>query len=397
MKKILSKITIIICLVLLFSTFSIATTKQELNNKINDTKEELEDVKTEKSETMKEVEKLSTQIEDYQSQINDLDSKISTLNVQIEEAQNKLKQAQENYQKEETALNARLVATYEAGETSYLDFLLSSDNIVDLISNYYLVSEIATSDEELLEQIDKQKQEIEQAKKTLETSKQELANSKASKQSTAARLQTVKKEKDNKIANLSGEEKNLQAKIDEYQKEMDQIEAEMRRIAAAAAKNNTTSKGSSAGVKHNGSMTWPCPNYNSISSYFGGRASPGGGVGSRNHKGVDLSAPHGSSILAAGAGTVITVSRTCSHDYPKTVATKCSCGGGFGNYVMINHGNGLVTVYAHCSSISVSTGQSVSAGQQIATVGTTGYSTGNHLHFGALLNGTYVNPLPYIQ
>ena len=127
-----------------------------MNNKINDTKEELEDVKTEKSETMKEVEKLSTQIEDYQSQINDLDGKISALNAQIEESQNKLNQAQENYQKEETALNARLVATYEAGETSYLDFLLSSDNIVDLISNYYLVSEIATSDEELLEQIDKQ-------------------------------------------------------------------------------------------------------------------------------------------------------------------------------------------------------------------------------------------------
>ena len=280
-----------------------------------------------------------------------------------------------------------------AGETSYLDFLLSSSNLVDLISNYYLVSEIADADTQLLEKIEKQKQEIEAAKKTLEESKASLTTSKASKQSVATQLQSAKNEKDKQVANLSAEEKELQSKIDEYKREKQAIEAEIQRIARQAA--STSSGGSS--VKHNGAMTWPCPSSSNVVSGFGGRSSPGGGVGSTNHKGVDISASHGASIVSAGAGTVVTVSRTCSHDYPKTVRTKCSCGGGYGNYVMVNHGNGIVTVYAHCSAIHVSTGQTVSAGQQIASVGTTGYSTGNHLHFGVLLNGTYVNPLPYIQ
>ncbi len=121
------------------------------------------------------------------------------------------------------------------------------------------------------------------------------------------------------------------------------------------------------------------------------------GIGSTNHKAIDLAAPHGSSILAAGSGTVILVSNSCTHDYPKNSRNNCGCGGGFGNYIEISHGNGLVTVYAHCSAIYVSTGQTVSAGQQIGAVGTTGHSTGSHLHFGMIKNGTYVDPLPYIQ
>ena len=122
-----------------------------------------------------------------------------------------------------------------------------------------------------------------------------------------------------------------------------------------------------------------------------------GGIGSTNHKAIDLAAPHGSSILAAGAGTVIYVSNTCRHDYAKNSRNNCGCGGGFGNYMQISHGNGLVTVYAHCSAIYVSVGQTVTAGQQIGAVGCTGHSTGNHLHFGMIKNGTYVDPLPYIQ
>ena len=416
MKKPLLKITIVVSsFILLFSNICIATSQQDLNNvqnKIDGAKTELNGVQNEKSEKMKEVESLTEQIDSYQSQIDELDTKIAELNTQIGESENKLKEAENKYTEQEDLLNKRLVATYMAGETSYLDFLLSSSNIVDLISNYYLVSEIADADTQLLKQIDEQKKEIEETKKTLEANKQEVATTKASKQSVATQLQSAKNEKNAQVANLSSEEKELQNKIDEYQEEMNKIEAEMKRIAAEAAaraqaqaqaqaaQNNSSNKSggtSNNTTTHNGAMKWPCPNYSYISSYFGGRSSPGGGVGSRNHKGVDLAAPHGSSILAAGSGTVITVSNTCRHDYPKTVATKCSCGGGFGNYVMISHGNGLVTVYAHCSSINVSNGQSVSAGQQIATVGTTGYSTGYHLHFGALLNGSYVNPLPYIQ
>ncbi len=232
------------------------------------------------------------------------------------------------------------------------------------------------------------------AKDELNAQKNEAKTTKANAEKENVKLKNAKAQKNSEVQKLTDEEKELQSKIDEYQAEMDRIEAEFKRIAAEeAAKSSATNKN----VNFNGELAWPCPNYTRISSYFGGRASPGGGVGSRNHKGMDLAAPHGSSIVAAESGTVILVSNTCTHDYPKTVATKCGCGGGYGNYVMISHGNGLVSLYGHCSSISVSKGQTVTRGQHIANVGTTGYSTGNHLHFGLLLNGSYIDPEPYIK
>ena len=163
----------------------------------------------------------------------------------------------------------------------------------------------------------------------------------------------------------------------------------MRRIAAAAGNN-------SAFNYTGGQLNMPC-NYTRISSRFGYRGSAAtGGVGSSNHKGVDFAAPKGNSIFAAEDGVVIKVSKTCTHNYAKTYRTRCSCGGGFGNYLMVSHGNGLVTLYGHCTDIYVSVGDVVSRGDTIATVGCTGYSTGNHLHFSVLLDGTYVDPAPYL-
>ena len=247
------------------------TQEQEENNqKINETKEQLENIQAEKSETVKQVESLTDEISKYQSQIDELDSKISDLNTQIEEAEENLNKAQEDYSKQEKLLEARLVATYEAGETSYLDFLLSSDSITDLISNYYLVTEVATNDAELLDQIEKQKQEIENAKQTLEASKNELATSKASKQSITTQLEASKKEKDEQVAKLSEEEQQTQAELEQYQADNDKITKE---LAAAEARyqaqlealkkqqesGNSSSSGSSSssgGGSYNSGRIW---------------------------------------------------------------------------------------------------------------------------------------------
>ena len=129
-----------------------------------------------------------------------------------------------------------------------------------------------------------------------------------------------------------------------------------------------------------GGFIWPLPVSGKITSYFGGRTSPTAGASS-NHQGIDISAPAGTSIRAAKAGTVVTASYSS----------------GAGNYIMINHGGGLFTVYMHCSSLAVSKGQQVSAGTTIGYVGSTGVSTGNHLHFGVSVNGSYVNPLGYVS
>ncbi len=349
-----------------------------INQDKKEAEKELKEVQEQKSETVKQVEDLSNQISDYQSQIETLNGQIEGLNTKIQESEKKLAKAEEDYTAQEELLEARLVATYEAGETSYLDFILSSDSITDLISNYYLVTEVATSDTELLEKIQKQKEQIEEAKKTLEDSKKELATSKASKQSVTTQLQTAKKEKDQQVAKLSEDEKEIQAHIEELRTASAQIERDIKaaqeRYAAQIAelnKNNNSNKG----------------NGNSSGGNSGGGSYQGGGSGTLQrpvasgnitatmyysngsyHGALDYGIPVGTPVYAAADGVVL-----------KTANLATS----YGTHIVIQHAGGLQTWYAHgtSGSISVSPGQTVSRGQQIMKSGNTGNSQGPHLHF----------------
>ena len=398
-RKIISIVMIIvICVSINLQIF--ATSKSDLENQknnvannIKDAQNELQGVKTEKSKELEEIEELSEQIAESQDELDKLNAEVKELEDSIKQLETELADAQERQNAQQQALEDRVVAQYTSGTISYWDILLNPESPLKFISNLFMLEKIVNYDNELIASIEQEKQTIQVKKEELDEKKAKVKTAKANAEKENVKLKNKKMTKNTKVAKLSDDEKALQQKIDEYQREMDRVEAEIERIAAAASGNG----GGNGGTIHNGELLWPCPNYTRISSYFGNRESPGGGVGSRNHKGIDLAAPGGASILAAESGTVITVSNTCKHNYPKTAATKCSCGGGFGNYVMVSHGRGLVTIYAHCSAIYVSQGQTVTRGQKIAGVGTTGYSTGNHLHFGTLLNGTYVNPLPYIQ
>ena len=179
--------------------------------------------------------------------------------------------------------------------------------------------------------------------------------------------------------------KAQEAKIVQMEAEIKKKEAEAARKAAAAGKtNNSTAKGNTGSTTTtstgSSSLRWPCPASGRITSGFGKRKSPTAGASS-NHKGIDISASTGSSIVAAAGGTV-------------SIATYSYSAG---NYVVVNHGNGLSTVYMHCSQLLVSAGDTVKAGQTIAKVGSTGYSTGSHLHFAVRKNGSYVNPSSYVS
>lgn len=388
-KKILYAIVLSIFLITT-TCYTFAVTQSDvdnLKNKVDQMEERQDEIEKEKSQALSSIEDLNAKIQDSEEELDKLSSQIQELEASITKTEKELKQSEEKYEKQQLDLEDRLIAQYKAGKTTYLDVLLGSTSLSNFISRYFLVGQVAKMDQELLDSIEAEKQKIEKAKAELEQKKVDVKTAKANQEKTNVVLKNAKVQKNNQIAKLSDEEKALQQKIDEYQEEMNRMEEEIKKLAQS----------NSTGGTFNGRLAWPCPSYSRITSYFGGRYSPGGGVGSRNHKGIDLGAANGANILAAEAGTVITVSNTCKHDYPKTVATKCSCGGGFGNYVMISHAGGIVTVYAHCSTIKVSKGQKVSRGQVIAGVGTTGYSTGNHLHFGLLLNGTYVDPLPYIK
>ena len=417
MKKIGEKILgILICsIIILQSNVALAVSETDLKNeqnennkKINEATSNLENVQVKKSETVKQVEELSTQIGNYESQIDQLNEQITNLNTKIDNAQKELENAQENYTKQKEALEARLVATYEGGETSFLDFLLSSENIIDFISNYYYISEIANNDAELLDRIEKQKQQIEASKKELEQNKQELSNTKANKQSISSQLQVAKKEKDGQVAKLSEEEKNLQQQIDELNEvnksidnkiaqaraeaERKRKEEEARKRAENANKTSgnsnggTTSSSGSSGATSSPSSSgfiYPVPSayakittglYYSSGQYHGAVDFGIGGI-------------NGQPVYAVADGDVIISERLQ---------------GSYGNYIVIEHDNGIFTLYAHGQdgSRTVSVGDRVKQGQQIMRVGTTGNSTGPHLHFEVRRSpGTYsnrTNPEPFL-
>ena len=396
MKKVILKIGTILLITIFIaqSNMAIAATKTELNQsssetdkKIEEAKEQLEGIQSEKSETMKQVEELTYQISEYQNQIDDLDNQMDDLNAKIEEAQNNLNKAQEDYTKQEQLLEERLIVSYESGETSYLDFLLSSDSITELISNYYLITELATTDAELLESIQKQKEEIENAKQTLESDKKELESAKASKQSVATQLQNSKNQKDQYAAQLTAEEKQTQSELEQFEQDKREIQAELARIAAqeeAARKAQENNGGSSNNISNNPSASGyirPIVGYSITCGWYG----------YAGHTGVDFSGSgiSGKPILAVKDGTVVT--STALKNPNGTYRS-------YGEYIVISHGDGTMTLYAHGAPGSrlVSPGQKVKQGQQIMSVGTTGNSTGYHLHFEVRVNGRPVNPTPYL-
>lgn len=376
---------LIVTIMLLQTTSVFAANVNDLNNqkasnqeKINETQKEKEEVEAEKKKVTAEVEKLNTQITDYENQIDELDSKISDLNSKISESQSKLNKAEEDYTNQQKLLESRLVAIQEAGETSYLDFLLSSEGITDLISNYYLVSEIATNDTQLLENIQKQKEEIKKAKEELESSKRELDTSKASKESVSVQLKTAKNDKDKQVAQLSEDEKKLQAKLDELRQANRSIDSQIQAAQEAIRRyqeeqkrkqqssSSSSSSSSSGGTTKAGSsgFIYPVPSgytrvttgmYYSSGSYHGAIDFGSGGI-------------NGQPVYAVADGYVVTSTRLS---------------GSYGNYILIAHANGLYTLYAHGQdgSRTVSAGQTVTQGQQIMRVGSTGNSSRTTLTF----------------
>lgn len=384
-KSIILKILgmLIVTIMLLQTTSVFAANVNDLNNqkasnqeKINETQKEKEEVAAEKKKVTAEVEKLNTQITEYENQIDELDLLISDLNSKISESQSILNKAEEDYTNQQKLLESRLVAIQEAGETSYLDFLLSSEDITDLISNYYLISEIATNDTQLLEKIQKQKEEIKKAKEELESSKRELDTSKASKESVSVQLKTAKNDKDKQVAQLSEDEKKLQTKLDELRqanKSIDSqiLEARKKKQSEAAKKsssaNPSSSSGSSGGTTPAGGSSgfiYPVPSgytrvttgmYYSSGSYHGAIDFGSGGI-------------NGQPVYAVADGEVLISERL---------------NGSYGNYIIIEHANGLYTLYAHGQdgSRTVSAGQTVKQGQQIMRVGSTGNSSRTTLTF----------------
>ena len=376
MKNICKKITGIMLIAIFITSTNVALAvtqaeidkqknqQSQISNQIDEAEEKQKEIEAKKSETQKQVESISSQIDSYESQIDDLNSQIADANAKIKEAEEKLVQNQEEYEKKQEIFKQRLVVIYESGETSYLDVLLSSSSLTDFISNYYLVSELTDMDAQLMESLEKQKEEIETSKKEIEASKETLTTAKASKENVANQLKSAKTEKDKYVAQLSDEEKELEKEIQELKQANARIANEIK-IAEEKYKKqleelkNNTSGGSSNTAGSGFFMTPVKTGSISAKAYYSS---------GKFHGAVDYAVSVGTPVYAAAAGVVMSTA---------------NLSGSYGTYVVIRHANGLQSYYAHGTygSIRVTPGQTVAKGQQIMKSGNTGNSTGPHLHF----------------
>ena len=337
---------------------------QEEKKKVQDTLKQLEGLKSDAAAYVKELDKKLTSLD---SELSQLEKDISAKEDQIENTKAELEEAKAVEKEQYASMKLRIQYMYENGNVSFADSIMTSKNASQLLNRAEYAS---------------------QKEQDLET---EHSNLLALQESTEAKQASVKELMSSKQKELTSYNSQIgaaQSSIDQYnadikaqENQMKAIEAEMKRKEEEARKKAEAQK-KTYNVTNLGNISfkWPCPSSGRITSGFGGRKSPTKGASS-NHQGIDISASTGASIVAAADGTVVIATYSYSA----------------GNYIMIDHGGGVSTVYMHCSQLLASQGQKVKKGQTIARVGSTGYSTGSHLHFGVRSGGSYVNPSKYVS
>ncbi len=394
----------------------------EMESELEKMKKNLADIEAAKENINDYIEKLDKQLSSQTQLVMEKEAAVTQLQQDIADTEEKLKEAEELERQQYELMKIRIKYMYENGDTDYLSILLGASSISDFLNRIEYVVELSSYDNRMLEQYQQTMDDIAELKTKLEEEKVSLENQLAElqdgqesleyligakqeelegmetdadkKQASIEEYEAYIKEQNDTIAILEQQAKDAKKKLQEEQELQKQKEEEKKKQdkkqenttsgdATATEKPSSDSSSSTSSVTltyDGGTFAWPCPAYTRISSEYGTRMHPTLGV-EKFHNGVDLAAPAGSNILAAYNGTVVGAGYNSS----------------MGNYVMIDHGSELYTIYMHASALYVKSGQKVSKGEVIAAVGTTGRSTGNHLHFGVRLNGNYVNPMNYIS
>lgn len=373
MKKIIS--TALICSMLFSATGVVYTNAESTESKLkaNQEKQDELDVK---------INNLNKKTEEIEAKIKQANERIEKINNESKKIKEEIKQLEKEITDNENTLGERLKVINNNYTLGYLKVILSSNSISDFLNNIYIVQEVVEQDKKMLKELENDKNEIEEKKATLDKNKEEakvikneLVNDKESLEEDKAELKKLKEE-------LINEEESLEEQLQKIAAENASNSNASNSNASNSSdstSNNSSSKdsASSSGVISNGS--WPVPGYSRISSPFGYRIHPVLGV-KKMHTGIDIPAPTGTPTVAVANGTVI----------------YSGVQGSYGNTVMIRHDNGLVSLYAHNSSLVVKVGETVKKGQVVAKIGSTGRSTGPHLHFEIRVNGTAQNPLNYL-
>ena len=363
--------------ILLMLTFAVETslasaaTLSQIRNNIKNKQQELNESRAKEKSLGDQVNSLEQQINSKQSDIDELEASISEAQAKLETLEEELAAAEEKVNTQNENLNARLRNMYKNGSVGFIDVLMESGSFSEFLNNLSLVEKVYTSDQDVLEELQKAYDEIDAKKKEIETLQAELSESKATMEEQKSSLEADK-------ASVEKKKSEIAADSAETQRELDKLEADAQALTSSIRNSGSSSSSS----KYNGGiMAWPVPSCHTVSSGYGGRIHPTTGK-YKFHGGLDIPGSYGSAIVAANSGKVIWAGNR---------------GDSYGNYVIIDHGGGVSTLYGHSSKVLVRTGQSVSRGQRIANVGSTGRSTGPHCHFEVRINGSRVNPNPYVN
>ena len=328
--------------------------KDKAKLKVAAAKESLGEIVAKLSHLQQDIDKLQKKADALQK---DIDENTAVLNKKKEEMEGRMR-----------IYRRRLRDIYENGQINYLEVLLGAKDFGDFASRMYLLQKIIRSDLDLIAIVEKEAAEIQRRQDLLDSQMAEIKNDKAELEKKRSDAEAMREQRAQKLYKAEEEKRKSDAEYDRLLAISDNIKSMLQGLETASVMP------SGGG---NGSFVWPCSG--TITSYYGWRVHPIFGT-RKYHSGMDIGVDYGTPIHAAAAGVVV---------YSGWM-------GGYGYAVMIDHGGGLVTIYGHNSSLSVSEGQRVSQGQVIALAGSTGYSTGPHCHFEVRLHGEVTEPLNYL-
>lgn len=381
--------------------------KKEIQSRSKETKQQLETTRSEKSDLLKEVESLDAELTVVEEEVMRLSANLEETENRLHQNEADLKSAQEESDLQYAALKKRIRTMYENGNVGYLQVILESKNFSDMLKRVDYVNYIMEYDRDVFANMEATEAYIEEVGEKIRIEKENIEQMKKRQEEKSAELESKRNEKTQLVSQLSSDEAKYMQQLNDWDKAdkeitalIQQAEAKKKaeeeaaaRARAARAANNSSSTQSNGSNSHTeshsntvyapsgGQLQYPVPAYRgyNYNSPYGYRRSPIKG-GTEFHTGVDLKATMSTDVIASESGTVIFA----------------GVNGGYGKCVIIDHGGGMSTLYAHNSRLNVSVGQSVQRGQVIANAGTTGYSTGVHVHFEVRFNGKHTNPAPYI-
>ena len=359
------------------NTLSLNEQQNQVQQELEKAEEQLTYVQGELSTAVIQIQELDDKIATYQKQLDEVNAQYKELQEKVEKTEAELNQAQTEYEKKLELLQNRLVQIYKHGETSYLDVLLNSRSIIDFVSKYFVVQKIVESDGKAIEQLEEKKNEVEKINKQLQEDKAKMKLMKVEAEKQTVVLTNTKTVHENYKNSLSESEKQISAQIDTYKKQQEELQ---NLIQAAINGSNYELK------YYGGIMMWPTLESSYITSPYGSRLHPIQGV-IKNHDGIDIGGDTGNPVYAAADGIIIYSAFNT---------------GGYGNMVMIDHGINdegikIVTLYAHGDKLLKNVGDTVKKGDIIMEMGSTGNSTGPHVHFEVRENGTHVDPKKYLS